>query len=261
MIDTHNHLYFDKFDADREQVIARMAEAGVVGGIVIGIDPETWLKARALAEQYPQLHYSAGLHPTIDFGGREGGALTRYIVEELASLFAGPVPPIAIGECGIDLHWNVNPLSAQQTALEVQLDLAAMKDLPVIIHTRDANAETLEVLQRSDSQRGVLHCFNGSPELLEFALAREGWYVSFAGNLTYPKATELHDAAKQVPLERLLVETDAPFLAPQPVRGKRCEPAHVVHTAQYLAQLRGVPEAELFPILLANSRRCFRLAE
>jgi TatD DNase family protein len=260
MIDTHNHLYFDKFDADREEVIARMAEAGVVGGIVIGIDPPTWEQAQALARQYPQLHYSAGLHPTSDFAALTGGALTRFVMEELSILCESDTPPVAIGECGIDLHWDVNPLEHQQTAFTAQLNLCKQRDLPVIIHTRDANGETLEVLESVAGVRGVLHCFNGSPELLEFALSREGWYVSFAGNLTYPKATELHEAARQVPLDRLLVETDAPFLAPQPVRGKRCEPAHVVHTARYLADLRGVPEDELFQNLLANSRRCFNLS-
>jgi TatD DNase family protein len=144
-------------------------------------------------------------------------------------------------------------------AFRLQLQFARKHDLPVIIHTRDANAETLAMLESVDAPRGVLHCFNGSSELLEFALARQGWYISFAGNLTYPKAIELHEAARRVSTEKLLVETDAPFLAPQPVRGKRCEPAHIVHTVKFLAALRGIDEIDLTQLLFANSKRCFGL--
>src|SRR4051812_8111722 len=121
LIDTHNHLYFDRFDADREAVIARMAESGVAGGIVVGIDPPTWEQARALAAQYAQLHHAVGMHPTSDFGGLEGGALTRYVVEELSIHCEQSPAPVAIGECGIDLHWDVNPLAAQQQVFRDQL--------------------------------------------------------------------------------------------------------------------------------------------
>jgi TatD DNase family protein len=141
---------------------------------------------------------------------------------------------VAIGECGIDLHWDTNPLERQRAVFIAQLEYAATRKLPVIVHTREADAETRACLEAVPAARGVLHCFNGSELLLEFAL-RAGWYVSYAGNLTYPKAQELRETAQLVPLDRLLVETDAPFLAPQPVRGRRCEPSHVVHTAQVLA--------------------------
>jgi TatD DNase family protein len=126
----------------------------------------------------------------------------------------------------------------------------------VIVHTREADQQTREVLEQVPGVRGLLHCFNGSPLLLDFALTHD-WYVSFAGNVTFPKAQALRDAARQVPLDQLLVETDAPFLAPQPVRGRRCEPAHLIHTAHYLAQLRDLPEEEFEQILLANSQACF----
>ena len=255
LIDTHNHLYFDAFDVDRADVLQRMADAGVVGAVVIGIDPASIAKACALARAHPHLAYSAGLHPTTPFGE----VFAEHFDAEayFAPWFNGDVKPVAIGECGIDLHWDVNPLSPQRDVFRAQLDFAKARDLPVIIHTRDANRETLDVLVSVNDTRGVLHCFNGSEELLQFALAREGWYISFAGNLTYPKARELHEAAKRVPLEKLLVETDAPFLAPQAMRGKRCEPAHVVHTAKFLAELRGEQEAELFTLLLANAQRLF----
>ncbi|MCH7471515.1 TatD family hydrolase [bacterium] len=250
IVDTHCHLYFDAFDADREKVLERMAAAGVVGAVVVGIDSGTSRQASELAAGRPGLYYSAGLHPTSEFPQPFDAA--GYLAPWLESAN----PPAAIGECGIDLHWDVNPLDRQVEVFAAQLRLARECGLPVIVHTRDANRETEETLRSVPGVRGVLHCFNGSPLLLEFALEND-WYVGFAGNLTFPKAQELREAALRIPLERLLVETDAPFLAPQPVRGKRCEPTHVVHTAKSLTQLRGVPEAEMFRQLVDNSNRLF----
>jgi len=251
LVDTHCHLYFDRFDADRDAIIAAMAAAGVGGAVVVGIDDASNQRAAALAQKYPQLKYSAGLHPTDQFPTHfsADGYLGRW--------FDGSVPPpVAIGECGIDLHWDTNPLERQRSVFIAQLEYAAARNLPVIVHTREADAETLECLRAVPAARGVLHCFNGSALLLQFALEC-GWYVSFAGNLTYPKAQELRDAALKVPLDRLLVETDAPFLAPQAVRGQRAEPAHVVQTAAALALVRGLSLAELAAELYKNSSVCF----
>jgi TatD DNase family protein len=143
-----------------------------------------------------------------------------------------------------------------QEVFEAQLAFARRRAVPAIIHTRDADDETHAVLAAHGGEQVVMHCFNGSGKLLELALLR-GWYVSFAGNLTFPRAAELREAALAVPLERLLVETDAPFLAPQPVRGKRCEPAHVRHTADFLAALRGLSPAEMSALLTRNAEQCF----
>ncbi|MEZ5336712.1 MAG: TatD family hydrolase [bacterium] len=251
LIDTHCHLYFDSFDEDREQVLARMAEAGVGAAVVIGIDPQSWEQARELAASHERLWYSVGLHPTselpADFSAAE--ALGPYLEADNAA--------IAIGECGIDLHWDTNTLEAQQPVFRSQLELARERELPVIIHTRSANAETLELLQAVPGTRGILHCFNGSPALLAWALAQPEWYISFAGNVSFRKATELHAAARSIPAERLLVETDAPFIAPQAKRGQRNEPAYVRHTFEALAALRDEPMDELEEILLANARRIF----
>jgi TatD DNase family protein len=266
LIDTHNHLHFAQFDADREGVLERMAHAGVGGAVVIGIDPDDWLRARALAQQHPQLRYAAGMHPTSSFAGLTDGALVRYVGEELGVLCDMADPPVAIGECGIDLHWRaddpqvtwaVNPLDQQRLVFMQQLQLAARLDKPVIVHTRDANPETLECLLAVPGTRGVLHCFNGSPELLAFALAHNGWFVSFAGNATYKKAIELHGPARDVPLSKLLVETDAPFMPPVPHRGERNEPAHVRHTARHIAALRGIPLEELAAATTANAQELF----
>ena len=251
LVDTHNHLYFDSFDGDRAAVIARMKDAGVCAGVVIGIDPPSWRQARELAAGNDNLWYSIGLHPTSELPA--GFDAT----EVFSPWFDSEQPPIAVGECGIDLHWDTNTLEAQQPVFRGQLQFARARDLPVIIHTRSANAETLELLEEVQGTRGILHCFNGSPELMDWALRQPQWYISFAGNVSFKKAVELHEAARRIPAERLLVETDAPFIAPQARRGKRNEPAYVRYTFEALAALRDEPIDELEEILLENARRIF----
>src|SRR5688572_28855024 len=203
-VDSHCHLYFESFDEDRPAVLERMAAAGVRGAVLIGIEEESNARAAALAQQHGELAYSVGLHPTSPFPESFDPA------DYLDKWWQQPQKPVAIGECGIDLHWDVNPLARMEEVFELQLAYAIARDVPAIIHTRDANSETAAVLKRAGGSQVVLHCFNGSAELLELALSR-GWYVSFAGNLTFPKAQELREAAMLVPLERLLCETDAPF--------------------------------------------------
>jgi TatD DNase family protein len=279
LIDTHCHLYFDCFDADRDAVLQRMAAADVRAAVLIGIDPQTCAQAAQLVQQHPQLHFSVGMHPTSEFSGPHfstgaDGALGFDAESYLAPWFDdaqahGGRPAIAVGECGIDLHWDANSLQAMQSVFTGQLRFARQRDLPVIIHTRDADEETAAALEQVEGVRGILHCFNGSERLLQYALKRPGWFVSFAGNLSYPKAQNLRDAAVRAPLDRLLCETDAPFMPPQPVRklkpgqstlgqGRaRCEPAHVAHTYALLAELRGVPLPVLAAQLAENAARCF----
>lgn len=251
LVDTHCHLYFDSFDDDRGAVIARMAEAQVCAAVVIGIDPPTWQQARDLAAAHDNLWYSVGLHPT------SGLPPDFDAARALGPFFEGDNPAIAVGECGIDLHWDTNTLEAQQPVFRSQLEFARERDLPVIIHTRSANAQTLELLQAVPGTRGILHCFNGSTQLMAWALAQPQWYISFAGNVSFKKAVELHQAARQVPAGRLLVETDAPFIAPQAKRGRRNEPAYVRHTFEALAALREEPAEELEETLLGNARRIY----
>ncbi len=256
LIDTHCHLYFDSFDDDRAQMLERMAAAGVIGAVLPALDVETLHQARELCAAHPQLRYAAGLHPSY-------AAPPEYM---LAGALDAPgllapwcdcaVPAVAIGEIGLDGRDGVNPMELQVELFVAQLAFARERDLPAIIHLREADAEMLEALERVPGARGIFHCFGGNPAILDYAV-RHKWYISFAGNLTFPKAQNLRDAALAVPLAWLLVETDAPFLAPQPVRGKRCEPAHVAHTAQALAQLRGMPLPEMHDLLTANACRCF----
>lgn len=264
LIDTHCHLYFDTYDADRGEVLQRMRAAGVAGAVIIGIDAVSNEQARQTAALAPELHYAAGLHPTSEFPAEIKDSAPFSATGYLEQWLKQADKPVAIGECGIDLHWDTNALEHQMAVFKAQLELGRELNLPVVVHTRDADRETRDVLEQVPGAHGVLHCFNGSRELLEFAHAANGrgddWYISFAGNLTYKKADDIRAAALDVPLDRLLVETDAPFLAPQAQRGKRNEPAFVVYTASALAQLRGLDEAEMSARLAENSRVCFSVA-
>jgi TatD DNase family protein len=261
LVDTHCHLYFDSFDADRSAVLKRMRAAGVRGAVIIGIDGQTNEQARQTAALAPELRYAVGLHPTSAFPAEVEAGAPFSAAAYLAPWLDKADSPVAIGECGIDLHWDTHSLEQQTAVFKAQLELGRDRDMPVVVHTRDADSETREVLEQVRGARGVLHCFNGSPELLSFAHAANArgdrWYVSFAGNLTYKKAEDLRAAAVEVPRDRLLVETDAPFLAPQAKRGKRNEPAYVAYTAAALARLRGLSESEMQLQLISNSNECF----
>jgi TatD DNase family protein len=256
LIDTHCHLYFESFDGDRSEVLARMAQAGVTGAILPAVDMQTALQARELCALHPQLRYAVGWHPGYEPSAQymAGGRFdARAFLEPLCD--ATP-RPIAIGEIGLDGREGVNQMPLQLDMFSAQMAYARERDLPAIIHLRDAEPEMLAALEQAAGARGVFHCFGGSLAVLDYAV-RQRWFVSFAGNLTFPKAQALREAALHTPLELLLVETDAPFLAPQPVRGKRCEPAHVVHTATFLAQLRGMDFDAMCALLTENAQHCF----
>jgi TatD DNase family protein len=256
LIDTHCHLYFDSFDTDRADVLGRMAAASVSGAVLPALDADTAAQARALCLAHPHLRYAAGWHPgyvaPLEYmrdGRFDAGA-------GLAQWWEHAPLPVAVGEIGLDGREGVNPMPVQIALFTAQLAFARERGVPAIVHLRDADSEMLDVLETVPGTRGVFHCFGGNPAILDYAV-RHGWFISFAGNLTFPKAQALRDSAQQAPLELLMVETDSPFLAPQPVRGKRCEPAYVIHTARELARLRGIPEIMLHQLLTDNASRCF----
>ncbi len=254
MIDSHAHLYFDRFDDDREDVIANARAAGITSVINIGIDPTTSRAAVALAAEHDGFRAAVGVHPT-----SEVDDLDRALEEIAAIVRDHRQRVVAIGEIGLDFYWkNVAP-QEQYPRLHRQLALARELDLPVVFHCRDALAELFEVLEgESELPPGVFHCFSGTPADVERALALD-YHVSFAGNVTYPKAKALQRSAAAVPPERLLLETDAPFLAPQPVRGKRNEPAFLVHTRDFLADLHGLDAGELGELAERTTRTLFRM--
>ena len=243
MIDTHAHL--DALD-DPTAALERAREAGVDRVVAIGSGLASARATRAIAERESGVLVALGIHP---HQAGDGDSLS-----ELRALLDGAV---AVGEIGLDFYRDYAPRDAQRRVFDAQLELAVELHTPVIIHTRAADEETGRMLEGFDGDV-VMHCFS-TPELLAMALER-AYYVSFAGNVTYPKAGSLRDAAAKIPRERLLAETDCPYLAPQPVRGKRNEPAYVVHTLAALAETRGEDANELARQIDANANAVFSLS-
>jgi len=242
----------DVFAGDREAVLERAAAAGVAAIITVGTTISDCEKAVALARSHRSVYAAVGIHPH-DAKGMDdltGGRLRALAREDKV---------VAIGETGLDFFYNLSPREVQLSRFEEQLDLAEELDLPVIIHDREAHAETLAMLRpRKGRLRGVLHCFSGDQAMAGECLAL-GFHISVAGPLTYPKAEGLRDVARLIPPDRLLIETDAPYLAPQAYRGKRNEPAYVMETARRLAEIRGLPFEDLARLTAANARRLFNL--
>lgn len=250
MTDSHCHLTRMP-DPD-----AAVASSGLDWLVTVGTSLGDSRAALELAGRHPNVRVAVGVHPNEASLARDPGV--RAGIEELAE--DGLV--VALGETGFDTHWQEETLQSQAAAFEWHAELAARLGKPLVLHVRDAQGKddasrtAAEAISASGVRKGVLHCFNGHATLLEAGL-RAGWHVSFAGNLTYPSATAIRDSAKQVPEDRLLVETDSPFLAPVPHRGKPNEPALVHHTAAKLAEVRGVEEEQLESVLDANAARLF----
>jgi len=257
VIDSHCHLADEAFVNDLPDVIARARQAGLTNALCIlaaGSDMESE-RARRVTELWPDVRTSIGVHPhqAGDFDGREAEA-----AELVRKQVAADPRARAIGEIGLDYHYDFAPPATQQRVFGYQVRLARELDLPVVIHTREAEEDTLALLEeQSNSLRGVLHCFTGSAVLMTRAL-RLGLHISFAGIVTFPKAGELRELAKEVPADRLLCETDSPYLAPTPYRGKRNEPAWVVRVSEELATVRRVDAAALQRRIRENFETLFR---
>lgn len=253
MIDSHAHLADPAFDPDRDDVIARAREAGLEGVVCIGESLAAADGARALASRHPGfLWFTAGVHPH-DAAGFD---LSSDIPAIRAMAARGAV---AVGECGLDYHYDHSPRERQREAFTAQLDLARELQLPVVVHSRDAEADTMTLVAEAGrgGVQGVLHCFTGSHALARTGLDA-GWMISFAGIVTFRKWEDV-ELLRLVPDDRLLVETDAPYLAPVPHRGKRNEPTFVQHTLARLAAARGVEPAQLAARTADNARRLFNL--
>jgi TatD DNase family protein len=247
VIDSHAHL--DLIERPPTEVVADAEAAGVHRVLSIGIDGNSCRAALQLAEDFPQVRVAIGRHPNAATGFDDADRA------ELAALAAHD-DCVAIGETGLDYYRDGAPRADQERAFTAQLELARELDKPVVIHTRAAENDTLDHLRRhAEGLRIVMHCFS-MPDRLDECLER-GYWISFAGNTTYPKAPELRKAAARVPAERLLVETDSPFLAPQAVRGKPNEPRHVVATARVVAEARGTTYEELEAAVERNGAALF----
>ena len=254
LFDTHAHLHFPEYAGDRAAVLARAREAGVVGMVTVGTDLATAEAAIALASAEPDVWASVGVHPH-DAATADAAVLTA--IERLAR--APRV--VAVGEIGLDFFRNLSPREVQMDAFGLQLELARRATRPVIIHCRDAHPETLGILSeaRVGEIGGVMHCFSGDVEVARRCLDL-GLLISLAGPITYKNARALPAVARFVPADRLVLETDCPFLPPEGHRGQRNEPAYVSLTAAHVAALRGEPLEELAAATSRNARALFRLA-
>jgi TatD DNase family protein len=253
LIDSHAHVSTPKFDADRAAVLARAREAGLVAIVDVGCDLASSRASLALAEAEGLVWAAAGVHPHEARHWEPGSAAV------LRELLARP-RCVALGEIGLDFHYDFSPREAQRDAFRAQLRLALELDKPVVLHVREAYPEALATLDelRGPRLRGVAHCFTGNAEEAAGFVAR-GFGVSFSGAVTFKSAQEIQAAARVVPPELLLVETDCPYMAPVPLRGKRCEPAFVAHTARFLAGLRGEEEPALRRRTAENAVRLLEL--
>ena len=256
-IDSHAHIEMSDFDADREAVIQRALDAGVEMVVCVGdgdVANNSHSGAFRLAEQYPFIYTTVGVHP------HEARLLDDDLYARLKDLSEHP-KVIAWGEIGLDYHYDNSPRGVQREAFRRQLRMARERGLPVSIHTREAEADTLAILNaewRDSELSGVIHCFTGTRRFAEAAIEL-GFLISFSGVITFKKAEELRETARAIPIEKILIETDSPFLAPVPYRGRRNEPAYVVETARAIAELRGIDAEELGRATSQNFKRLFKV--
>ncbi|HKS09928.1 MAG TPA: TatD family hydrolase [Pyrinomonadaceae bacterium] len=256
--DSHAHIDGPEFDADRDEVIQRAQAAGVTTILNVGTgDPHSGVFERAveLGRSHPFIYTAVGTHP------HDARFYDDVAESKTKELITTGERVIAWGEIGLDFHYDNSPRDVQMDAFKRQLRAAASCDVPVIIHTREAELETVDILRSEYAgaeRRGVFHCFTGSKELAEQALELD-FFISFSGIVTFRKAEDLREIAKQVPLENLLIETDCPFLAPVPHRGNRNEPAYVVEVARCIAELRGLQIEEVAHVTTENFKRFLRI--
>lgn len=249
LIDTHCHLDMPQFDGDRQEVIRRAEKAGFVALITVGSDLQGTLKALKLSQQYDFIYASVGIHP------HDAKDFSAQIYEDLKEM-AKNNKVVAIGETGLDYHYDHSPRDVQREVFRRQLALARETNLPVIVHSREANEDTMAILSESGISSGVLHCFSGDIQMAEEAMSM-GFSISIAGPVTFKKSSRLREIVSIIPDDYLLIETDAPYLSPEPYRGKRNEPCYMTHTAKHISELRGISLGDIARITTLNAKRLF----
>ena len=249
--DTHAHYYDDAFDADRDAVLAALPGKGVELVLCPGCDIPTSLACIALAERYPHVYAAAGFHPE----NLEGATLAD--LEQIEAMAAHPKVR-AIGEIGLDYYWekDAEKRAIQRDFFAAQLALAEKLDLPAIVHDREAHGDCLDIVRAHHGARGVYHCYSGSLEDAKILVAL-GWSISFTGVITFKNARRALEVIEWLPLSRIMIETDAPYMAPEPYRGKRCDSGYVYRMAETIAQVKGLTTAEVARATTANGRRFF----
>jgi TatD DNase family protein len=251
--DTHAHLQWSDFDDDRDVVIGHAREAGVNSIVNIGFDIVSSLAGIKLTEEHEGLYATVGIHP------HNADKFNKHALDELRCLCKSP-KVVAVGEIGLDYYRNLSSQTDQKRAFEAQLALAEDLKLPVIIHDRNAHSDVLSILSRYRRRiAGIMHCFSGDKQMAEECVSLN-FLLSFTGAVTFPKSYELVEIAKWADLNKIVLETDCPWLAPQEVRGKRNEPAFLVHTARKIAELRDIPMSELAEATTSNAKKAFQIA-
>jgi TatD DNase family protein len=255
LIDSHAHLDGPKFDQDRVEVISRARAAGISAIINVGFDMPSCKRSIVLAEEYPEVYAAIGIHPHDADTAKE---------EDFTQLQAWAAHPkvVAIGEMGLDYYRNLSPRETQQQVFRRQLELARFVKKPIIIHDRDAHGDIMTILHEEyrDIPGGVMHCYSGSAEMAK-EIIKLGLAVSIAGPVTFHNSRKLHEVIEQVPLEWLLIETDAPYLTPEPYRGKRNESSYVRFVAEKIAEIKGLPVEKIAEITSINAKRIFSLPQ
>ena len=252
MIDTHCHLFDEEFDIDREDTIKRAIDSGVEKMILVGFSHKTNQLAQEMAKKWNVFYPTAGLHPS--------EASLNYLNDFLEfKSFVEKNKVYAIGECGLDYHWDITYKEEQKKLFRLQCEYAIEKDLPIIVHSRDAAKDTFDIIASYKGKlKGVMHCYSGSKELaLEYI--KLGFYISLGGPVTFKNAKEPKEVAKAVPLDLLLIETDCPYLAPTPMRGKRNESSYVKYVRDEIASLRGITIQEVEEATTKNAIRLFKI--
>ncbi|AIG24477.1 TatD family hydrolase [Brevibacillus sp. 7WMA2] len=255
LFDTHAHLNAEQFDEDRDEVIARAKENGVSTIVNVGFNRETIPTTMELAEKYDFIYAVVGWHP------QDAITMKEQDLEWLEELSKHP-KVVGLGEMGLDYYWDTSPRDVQAEVFRKQIRLARKLQMPIIIHDRDAHQDIIEILreEKAGEVGGIMHCFSGSYELAKMALDMN-FYISFGGPLTFKNAKRPKEVAAKIPLERILIETDCPYLTPHPFRGKRNESAYVKFVAEEMAQIHGLPYEELAKITANNARRLFNIRE
>ncbi len=251
LFDTHAHLLDEKFDADRASLIETLPSLGIEGMIEVGTAVQDSRSAAQLAAQVGYIYAAVGVHP------HEAKDVSADYLAQLEALAAQP-KVVAIGEIGLDYHYDLSPRDAQQRVFSEQLALALRIGLPVIIHMREATQDTLAILREHPGLKGVMHCFSGSAETAEI-LVDIGLCVSFTGSVTFKNARKTVEAARAVPLSRLMAETDCPYLSPEPMRGRRNDPSNVRHVLQKLADIKGVPFDDMCAVNIENAKGLYKI--
>ena len=252
LFDTHAHMDDRSFDEDRQDLLAALPERGISLLMNPGCSYESSLNAIALSKQYDYIYAAVGSHPDV------ADEVDDALIAKYRELCKQNPKVKAIGEIGLDYHYEDIPREIQKTAFRLQMELARELELPVIVHEREAHEDGLKIVDEFPTVKGVFHCYSGSLEMAK-ELIKRGWYIGFTGVLTFKNARKAIEVAANIPLDRIVIETDCPYMAPVPFRGKRNDPGLVCHMAEKLAEIRGITAGEAARLTLENGKRLYRI--